>query len=59
MTFGSHATEIIHTTALAIKQGLTVRQLGKLIFGHPVISEALMEAAHNLHDESVHLPRKN
>ena len=55
---GSHATEIIHTAALAIKQGLTVRQLGQLIFGHPVISEALMEAAHNLHNESVHLPRK-
>ncbi|MDH3889508.1 MAG: dihydrolipoyl dehydrogenase [candidate division Zixibacteria bacterium] len=55
---GSHATEIIHTAALAVKQGLTVRQLGELIFGHPVISEALMEAAHNLHNSSVHLPRK-
>lgn len=55
---GSHATEIIHTAALAIRQGMTVRQLGELIFGHPVISEALMEAAHNLHNESVHQPRR-
>ena len=55
---GVHATEIIHTVALAIHQGLTVRQLGSLIFGHPVISESIMEAAHDLHKESVHLAKK-
>ena len=55
---GVHATEIIHTAALAINQGLTVRQLGGLTFGHPVISESLMEAAHDLHLESVHLAKK-
>lgn len=55
---GVHATEIIHTCALAINQGLTVKQLGSLIFGHPVISEAIMEAAHDLHGMSVHLAKK-
>ncbi len=55
---GSHATEIIHTAALAIRQKLTARQLGELTFGHPVISESLMEAAHGLHNESVHMPRR-
>jgi dihydrolipoamide dehydrogenase len=55
---GVHATEIIHTAALAIHQGLTVRQLGSLIFGHPVISESIMEAAHDLHGMSVHLAKK-
>ena len=55
---GAHATEIIHTAALAINRGLTVRQLGSLIFGHPVIAESIMEAAHDLHGESVHLARK-
>lgn len=55
---GAHATEIIHTAALAIRRGLTVTQLGDLIFGHPVISEAIMEAAHDLHDRSVHLAKK-
>ena len=55
---GVHATEIIHTAALAINQGLTVTQLGKMIFGHPVISESIMEAAHDLHRMSVHLAKK-
>jgi len=55
---GTHATEIIHTAALAINQGLTVTQLGSLIFGHPVISESLMEAAHDLHRTSIHLAKK-
>jgi dihydrolipoamide dehydrogenase len=55
---GTHATEIIHTAALAIKRKLTVKQLGELIFAHPVISESIMEAAHDLHGESVHLAKK-
>ncbi len=55
---GAHATEVIHTAALAVRQGLTVTQLGELIFGHPVISEAFMEAAHDVHGLSVHLAAK-
>jgi len=55
---GIHAPEAIHVAALAINQGLTVRQLGSLIFAHPVISEAIMEAAHDAHGESVHLAAK-
>jgi dihydrolipoamide dehydrogenase len=55
---GIHATEIIHTAALAVNRGLTVSQLGSLIFGHPVISESIMEAAHDLHGMSVHLAKK-
>jgi len=55
---GVHATEIIHVAALAIGQGLTASQLGKQIFGHPVISEAVMEAAHDMHGLSVHLAKK-
>jgi dihydrolipoamide dehydrogenase len=55
---GIHATEIIHVAALAVNQGLTVTQLGNQIFGHPVISEAVMEAAHDLHGISVHLAKK-
>lgn len=55
---GAHATEVIHVASLAVNQGLTVTQLGNLIFGHPVISEAVMEAAHDLHGISVHLGKK-
>ncbi|NMC42582.1 MAG: dihydrolipoyl dehydrogenase [candidate division Zixibacteria bacterium] len=53
---GPHVTEAIHTAALAIRQGLTVTELGSLVFAHPVISESIMEACHNLHKMSVHLP---
>lgn len=55
---GAHAAEIIHTAALAINRKLTVTQLGSVIFGHPVISEAIMEAAHDFHQMSVHLGKK-
>lgn len=55
---GNHATEIIHTAALAINRGLTARELGSLIFGHPVLSEAIMEAVHDVHGLSVHLAKK-
>lgn len=55
---GIHATEIIHTASLAINRSLTVKQLGSLIFGHPVISESIMEAAHDYHNMSVHLAKK-
>ena len=55
---GVHATEVIHVAALAVNQGLTAKQLGSLIFGHPVISEAIMEAVHDIHGECVHLAKK-
>jgi dihydrolipoamide dehydrogenase len=55
---GVHAAEIIHVAALAINRSLTVTQLGSQIFGHPVISEAVMEAAHDVHGMSVHLAKK-
>jgi dihydrolipoamide dehydrogenase len=55
---GAHAADIIHVAALAINRQLTVTQLGSMIFGHPVISESIMEAAHDFHGMSVHLARK-
>ena len=55
---GIHAAEIIHTAALAINRGLTVTDLGSMVFAHPVVSEAIMEASHDLHGRSVHLARK-
>jgi dihydrolipoamide dehydrogenase len=55
---GAHVTEVIHTAALAVHQGLTAEELGSLIFAHPVISEALMEAAHDVHKMSVHLGKR-
>ncbi|MDF1544186.1 MAG: dihydrolipoyl dehydrogenase [bacterium] len=55
---GVHSAEIIHTAALAVRSKMKVSELGSMIFGHPVISEAIMEAAHDLHGMSVHLAKK-
>jgi dihydrolipoyl dehydrogenase len=52
---GPHATDVIHEIALGIQNGLTARQLGDTIHAHPTIAEAVMEAAHDLHGESVHV----
>ncbi len=51
---GAHVTDIIHEVAVAVSNGLTVRQLGDTIHAHPTIAEAVMEAAHDVHNESVH-----
>ena len=54
---GPHVTDVIHEVALAVQNGLTVSQMGETIHAHPSIAEALMEAAHDVHGESVHISR--
>lgn len=53
---GPHATELIAEAALAIKSGLTARELGNTIHAHPTLSEVWMEAAHVVHSECIHAP---
>jgi dihydrolipoamide dehydrogenase len=52
---GPHVTDVIHEVALAVRMGLTAKDLGDTVHAHPTIAEALMEAAHDLHGESVHV----
>jgi dihydrolipoamide dehydrogenase len=54
---GAHVTDVIHEVAVAIQNGLTVSQLGGTIHAHPTIAEAVMEAAHDVHGESVHIAK--
>jgi len=54
---GPHVTDLIHEIAVALQNGLTVKQVGGTIHAHPTLSEAVMEAAHDLHGESVHVAR--
>ena len=54
---GPHVTDLIHEVAVALQNGLTVRQLGDTIHAHPTLAEAVMEAAHDVHGESVHVAR--
>jgi dihydrolipoamide dehydrogenase len=54
---GAHVTDVIHEVALAVHSGLTVDHLSETIHAHPTIAEAVMEAAHDVHGESVHIAR--
>lgn len=42
---GEHATDIIHEIALAMRAGLTVKDVADTIHAHPTFSEAIGEAA--------------
>ncbi len=41
---GNDATEIIHEFLVAINAGLTMKDLSKMIFAHPTLSESILEA---------------
>jgi len=55
---GSHATELIAEAALAIRNELTLDEVGNTIHCHPTFSEAWMEAAHAFHNACIHLPKR-
>jgi dihydrolipoamide dehydrogenase len=55
--YGSHATDIIAEATLAIKLECTAAELGRTIHAHPTLAEGLMEAAHAVHGECIHLPK--
>jgi dihydrolipoamide dehydrogenase len=54
---GSHATDMVHEGALAVKMGVTSKELGSMIHAHPTLSEAVMEAAEDVHGTSIHTPK--
>lgn len=54
---GAHATDMIHEAALAIQTGITARELGAMIHAHPTLSEAIREAAEDVHKTAIHLPK--
>jgi dihydrolipoamide dehydrogenase len=51
---GPHAADLVHEGALAIKAGLTAREVGEMIHAHPTLSEGIMEAAEDLHGIAIH-----
>jgi dihydrolipoamide dehydrogenase len=55
---GAHATELIHECALAVRLELTVTELGNAFHAHPVMSEAILEAVHDVHGLSIHNPKQ-
>jgi len=57
---GPHATDLIAEAVPAMHLEITAAELGKAIHAHPTLGEAMMEAAHAVHGESVHMaaPRR-
>ncbi|KKL64172.1 hypothetical protein LCGC14_2167710, partial [marine sediment metagenome] len=55
---GANASVIIHEAALAIRNGLTSRDIAATIHAHPTLSEGLFEAAEDVHDNAIHVPKK-
>lgn len=52
---GTHAADLVHEIALAIRWGLTAEQLSSTIHAHPTLSEAIMEAAKKAEGKPIHL----
>lgn len=55
---GAHASDIIHEMALAMENNLTARDIARTIHAHPTLSEGIMEAAEDIHNVAIHVPRK-
>ncbi|MBF7095550.1 dihydrolipoyl dehydrogenase [Alkalibacter sp. M17DMB] len=55
---GPNATELVAEATAVMKLEGTIEELGDIIHAHPTISEAVMEAAHDVHGECIHLPKK-
>ena len=55
---GPHASDLIHEIALAVNKGLTVKDIADTIHAHPTLSEGIMEAAEDVHDSAIHVPKK-
>jgi dihydrolipoamide dehydrogenase len=54
---GPHATDLISEAVVAVRQGLTVRQVAETIHAHPTLPEAIGEAMHDVHGQAVHKAR--
>ncbi len=51
---GAGASDMLSVLTTAVTLGLTAEDLGDVIYPHPTMSEAIMEALHDLHGLSVH-----
>ncbi|MBI3020590.1 MAG: dihydrolipoyl dehydrogenase [Candidatus Omnitrophica bacterium] len=50
---GAQASSLIHSAVLAIRHGLTAKQLARTITAHPTLPEGITEAAASLYGESL------
>ena len=55
---GPHASDLIHEAALAVRKGLKTKDIAETIHAHPTLSEVLMEAVADVHNEAIHVPKR-
>jgi dihydrolipoamide dehydrogenase len=55
---GPHATDLIAEAVAAMNLECTATEMDRIIHAHPTLPEAIMEAAHDLHGKSIHIPSK-
>ncbi len=51
---GAHASDLIAEITLAVKNGLTSKEVAETIHAHPTLAETVMEAAESVHGLSIH-----
>ncbi len=52
---GPKATELIAEAGAALNLEATVEALTHIIHAHPTLSEAMLEAAHDVYGEAIHI----
>jgi len=55
---GPHATDLVHEAAIAMSLEAKAADMGRVVYAHPTLSEALMEAFEDTHGQAIHLPKK-
>lgn len=55
---GPHASDLVHEGAVAIRAGLKVSDVAETIHAHPTLSEGIMEASEDVHNEAIHVPKR-
>src|SRR5262249_54049283 len=56
---GAHAGEIIGEAALAIKVGMSPKDVFGMIHAHPTLPESFSDALRAINGESIHIPTKS
>ena len=52
---GPKATELIAEACLGMKLETTVEEIARTVHSHPTLSEAMLEAAHGVYGEAIHI----
>ncbi len=52
---GPHGSDLIHEGAVALRARMKGEELARVVFAHPTLSEAVMEAAHGVSGQPIHI----